>query len=487
MQTDPVSASSGNRSGHFLFVDVQAAGSPGKGILLEVAWKEAGLDVHSFLVRNTGSEGIPSRVKQITGISDEDVNSTGALQLEELRKLFPAAAGLGGEGTPLTLIAHYAPFEKRWLDWLTGMDLDIVCTRELAREKVPQLLSGTLRAVAGAAGYSLGEKRRALDHVLATEAVFLALETGFSKISVAREERLSIPSCPGIYRFFDPDDNLLYVGKAKNLRKRVNSHFTGKQKDRHGELISRTGRVTYEKTDTAFHAAVLESRLIYKFSPQYNRMGRAREEKFLYMSGEMDRVTAQPLDSSYFGPFSSGSLIEEFARLVSFIKSRTNNPTFVENPGLIMDKSVVLKAFAQWQKNLRDCSVFHYGLKLHTERKRREKRGLEEKAELADVEQVKLYLDGLVEAGTLQCRKSAVYRLLQGCEIRWESASCGRDVHKFVENSLNGHWSQSKLQTIKVILAELRRVYLSERAPEITTRFGTVIKGEALGNLLSVV
>jgi DNA polymerase III epsilon subunit-like protein len=187
-----------------LFVDVQASGSPGKGILIEVAWKEAGLDPHSFLVRNTGEETIPVRVQQITGITDDDIKGGNSLHPDELKKLFLAASGFDGQSCEALLAAHYASYEKRWLDWLTGQNLEFLCTLELAREKVPDLFSGTLRAVAGVVGFSLGEKRRAVDHVLATEAIFNALHTHFTPVSVERNKRLALPGCPGVYRFIDP-------------------------------------------------------------------------------------------------------------------------------------------------------------------------------------------------------------------------------------------------------------------------------------------
>lgn len=392
-------------AGSVLFVDVQASGSPGNGFLIEVAWKEPGCDAHRFLIKNTGGGNIPPRVKRITGITDEDISGSWAIHPEELKKLFLAAAGLDREGSPALLVAHYAVYEKRWLDFLTGLDLDFLCTRELAYKQIPDLTSGTLRAVAGAAGFSLGERRRALDHVLATEAVFLALHSGFSPVSFPRVERLSLPKPPGVYRFMDSSDTVLYVGKAKNLKNRVNSHFTGKQKSRHAELMSRTVRVAYEETDTALCAAILESRLITEFSPQYNRAGRAGEEKLWYISDSMEKVSTEPEGSSFYGPFSSRSPIAEFAQLVSFIGEESNNLTFVENPWPEIDKSMLIHAFAEWRTGLGKNSIIHYGLQMHRERKTAEYQDPEDTLEVDDTEQVKLFLDGLVESGCLLCRK----------------------------------------------------------------------------------
>jgi len=471
----------------YLFVDVQASGSPGKGFLLEVAWMETGFSSHCFLVRNTGKMKIPSRVERITGITEEDVKGASALDPAELKKLFLAAAGRDGNGLPLVLVAHFAVYEKRWLDWLTGLDLDFLCTRELARKKIPSLSSGTLRAVAGAAGVFLGEKRRAGDHVQATEAVFLALQSGFEPVSVTRERRLSFPGGPGVYRFWDSRKNLLYTGKAKNLRKRVNSHFTGKQKGRHAELICRTCRITYEETATALDAALLESRLISELSPQYNRAGRLHSETLWYIPCTMDKISTEPDDDCFYGPFSSRHPMAEFVKLISFIGKETNKLTFVENQWQEIPEALLNQALSEWEIITGKDSVLHSGLRLHFLRSKSEGDGSDNAMEHVDVEYVKGKLNDLIASGCLLCRKAAVHRLLQGCEIRWNGTASAGHVHKFVENPVTGLWNQRKLQITRVLLAEIRRIYTEGKKPEIRTRFGTVIKGDSLGYLLSVV
>lgn len=470
-----------------LFVDVQASGSPGNGFLLEVAWKESGLSSHCFLVRNTSGMNIPPRVKRITGITEEDVKGVEAIDPAELKKLFLAAAGRDGDGSPLVLVAHFAVYEKRWLDWLTGLNLDFLCTRELARKGISDLPSGTLRAVAGAVGFYLGEKRRARDHVQATEAVFLALRSEFIPISVTRKDRLSLSVSPGVYRFLDTGDNLLYIGKAKNLRVRVNSHFTGKQRGRHAELISRTSRVTVLETATALDAAIIESQLISEFSPQYNLAGKVHREALWYISGSLDRVTTEPEDLCFFGPFSTVHPVAELAELNSFIGIELNKLTFVENLWPNIPETLLIQALTEWKKETKKIGILQHGLMLHFLHGNVDRPQSEMETELVDVEYVKCKLNDLVVAGCLVCRKSAAHRLLQGCEIRWESSSSKEHVHKFVENSVTDNWNQRKLQISKVLLAEVRRIYREGKDPEIRTRFGTIIAGDSLGYLLSVV
>gem|GEM_PF-1807709 len=470
-----------------LFVDVQAAGSAGNGILLEIAWKEKHSDAHSFLVMNTGEERIPPRVQRITGICDRDIEGGNCLHPLELKKLFLAACGFGSRGGPAILAAHHAIYEKRWLDWLTGEDLEFVCTREMARELVPDLLSGTLRAVAGLVGYSLGERRRALDHVLATEAIFNALSSGFSPVSVEKHARLSLPCRPGVYRFIDPCGTVLYVGKAKNLRSRVNSHFTGKQKGRHAELISRTCRVVHEETETALQAALAESALIARLSPQYNKAGRILEETLWYLTAEMDLITTEPKNGGFFGPFTERGVISEFVELISFIRNGANKWTFVENLPEGTDKSLVFSALTDLKVAVEKSSLLQYGLKLHMNRSAKNEKESELSQDIIDYEYIKRKVDDIAAVCCLLCRRAACHRLLLKSEVLWGKRGENSFVHKFVENSLTDLSNRSNLQITKVLMAEIRRIYREDRNTEIRTRFGTVIKGESLGYLLSTV
>ncbi|MCD6589280.1 MAG: GIY-YIG nuclease family protein [Candidatus Fermentibacteraceae bacterium] len=464
-----------------LFVDVQASGSPGNGFLLEVAWKRPGRLYHSFFVKTAGAEKISSRIRRITGITQEDTAGYLAVCPEELKNLFLAAAGLSGNGPPAVLVAHYAVYEKRWLEWLTRRELNFVCTRELAREQFPDLPSGTLRAVAGAAGFSLGENRRAGDHVVATEAVYTALQSSFSPVFVSREHRLSFPECPGVYRFLDPTGKVLYVGKAKNLRKRVNSHFTGRQKGRHAELVSRTCSANYQRTDTALEAAMLESRLIRELSPQYNLAGRIRSRELLYLNP----VTFQqqgPVVSGCYGPFSDFQFLKEFILLKNYAQDRTDKITLLNNLWPEVEDSVFSQGAVMWKAGMEEKSVFSCGLELHFNDAGKNRNS--EETQTVDADYVKERLDMLLASSTLILRKSAAHRLLQQCELLWNGSSA---VHRFAENTPIDQWNPGKLQSVRVLLAEIRRLYTEGKCPEITTRFGTVIKQSALGYMLQSV
>lgn len=81
----------------------------------------------------------------------------------------------------------------------------------------------------------------------------------------------TIPHQPGIYKYYDADDVLLYVGKAKDLRKRVGSYFskTFTTYKTH-ELVQRIRRIEFTIVDSEQDAFLLENSLIKEYQPRFN-------------------------------------------------------------------------------------------------------------------------------------------------------------------------------------------------------------------------
>ncbi len=96
----------------------------------------------------------------------------------------------------------------------------------------------------------------------------------YSAFAKAKKEKLpsndqQLPSSPGVYYFTNADGEIIYVGKAINIKKRVKSHFSSKLSFEK-ELCNATDKVTYEETGNELIALLKESQEIYALQPKYN-------------------------------------------------------------------------------------------------------------------------------------------------------------------------------------------------------------------------
>lgn len=81
----------------------------------------------------------------------------------------------------------------------------------------------------------------------------------------------TLPDAPGVYQYFDKNDKILYVGKAKNLKKRVSSYFhKNHESGKTRVLVKKIVRIEHIVVKTESDALLLENNLIKKYQPRYN-------------------------------------------------------------------------------------------------------------------------------------------------------------------------------------------------------------------------
>ena len=131
-----------------------------------------------------------------------------------------------------------------------------------------------------------------------------------------------IPTLPGCYLYWDKDDTLLYVGKAKNLRKRVSSYFAKKHDNpRTQTLVKHIARIETQTVSSEYEALVLENNLIKQHAPRYNV--RLKDDKnFVYLRITKEEypkleITRRLIKdgSTYLGPRTS---TKAFRNLIRF-------------------------------------------------------------------------------------------------------------------------------------------------------------------------
>ena len=134
-----------------------------------------------------------------------------------------------------------------------------------------------------------------------------------------------IPHKPGVYQYYDIEDKLIYIGKAKDLRNRVGSYFNQENSQINGKtrvLVSKIRRISFTIVDTEIDAWLLENSLIKKHQPRYNIMLKddktypwiiIKKEKFprVYWTRNMVKD-----GSTYFGPYASVVMMHTIIDLI---------------------------------------------------------------------------------------------------------------------------------------------------------------------------
>lgn len=274
---------------------------------------------------------IPAFVTALTGIRNETVADAPPFRdVADDLSSFMDGTVIVGHNIRYDLAFLASEFERAGYPRIQNPS---VCTlalaRRLIRDEVPDCRLGTLARYLRLAHQP---SHRALDDALATTDLFMALLERAGRLGVFGMRDLfalprlaghpqvaklgltdGLPHAPGVYLFRDRADNVLYVGKASDLRSRVRSYFSSDDRRKIPELLRATASIDHEVCDHPLAAAVREVHLIARHLPRFNsRATRWRSMAYVRLTDEpFPRLTVvrtpPPPASVHLGPLSSVS------------------------------------------------------------------------------------------------------------------------------------------------------------------------------------
>lgn len=230
---------------------------------------------------------IPYFITNLTGITNEMV--------KDAPKFYEIAKKIVEFTDGCVFVAHNVNFDYGFIKQeFKNLGYDFtkkqVCTVKMSRKIIPGLPSYSLGNLCKSLGITIHARHRAAGDALATVQVLkLLLKKDLdSKISksltkVSRSgmhpsfnpDRIKeIPETPGVYHFFNEKDDLIYIGKSINLRKRIISHFANEKTSRALQMKSEITRIDFEECGNELIALLKESWEIKKFKPRFNRAQR---------------------------------------------------------------------------------------------------------------------------------------------------------------------------------------------------------------------
>ncbi|MBK0382560.1 GIY-YIG nuclease family protein [Pedobacter sp. SD-b] len=238
---------------------------------------------------------IPVFIQSLTGISNEMVSKAPSFE-EVAPKIFELL-------DQKIFVAHNVNFDYSFVNHhlkKEGFTLGNkkLCTVRLARKIFPGLPSYSLGKLSRSLNISIKNRHRAAGDAFATASIFKMMVDADDKGYItealkakAKEEALppfisrsqieSIPRQPGVYYFKDKKDKIIYVGKAKNLYRRILSHFSNNSPNRNKQdFLREIRKISHQVCGTELQAMILENIEIKRLWPANNRAAKRPERRY---------------------------------------------------------------------------------------------------------------------------------------------------------------------------------------------------------------
>jgi DNA polymerase-3 subunit epsilon len=282
----------------FAIVDIETTGlyHQGHGITeIAIIHLEEGRSELAFHSLVNPKANISGYISELTGIDGKMVETA-----PDLDSLIPQIkAALDNR----IFVAHNVNFDYQFLKAAfrnnnLAFQYHRFCTMRYARKVLPKLRSHKLGVVLKHLGIDNEEEHRAAGDAWATAELLIRLQTmddqgHFKSLikqnshhtvlppNISEDDIRALPSGHGVYFFYNQQKKPIYIGKAKNLKRRVLSHFTSSGSSRRKMIFQReVYRIEYQRTRSEYESLLVEDASIKKYWPRYNRAQKERTQKY---------------------------------------------------------------------------------------------------------------------------------------------------------------------------------------------------------------
>lgn len=273
----------------YAIVDIETTGgSPQHEKITEIAifLHDGHKVIEAFATLINPEKSIPPFITGLTGITNEMV--------AEAPKFYEVAKRIVEITDKATFVAHNASFDYNFVRnefKRLGYDFSrpMLCTVNLSRKLIPARKSYSLGNLCNELGITIEDRHRATGDALATVKLFeLLLDLSGNQLATegsgkTRPEKglhpyfdvgklQKLPETAGVYYFHNDKGDIIYIGKSKNVKERVQSHFTAKGTRKALEMKANITDIHVETTGSELVALLLESAEIRQHKPHYNRL-----------------------------------------------------------------------------------------------------------------------------------------------------------------------------------------------------------------------
>ena len=282
----------------YAIVDIETTGgyAAANGIIeISIQVFDGTTVVETFDTLINPDQHIPRYIQAFTGINDDMV--------KDAPRFGEVAERVYGLLHDKIFVAHNVNFDysfvKNHLEFYGyAINCKKLCTVRLSRQIFPGLPSYSLGNLCTSLDIDLTNRHRAAGDASATVTLFQKLLQHDTKDLIAaslhrnsKEQVLppnvpkhyfdQLPATPGVYYFHDQKGKVIYVGKAKNIKSRVNSHFSNNSDGRQRQnFLRNTYAISFKSCATELMACILESTEIKRLWPLFNRSQKVQEDTY---------------------------------------------------------------------------------------------------------------------------------------------------------------------------------------------------------------